>query len=832
MKTIHYMILCIVALFFGCIEEYNPFLPEHSCVTINRITSFNSSDSIRIFCTETLWVSAYVVEYIDSFSIHIEHNRLWYDTTIYHNDIYSTIPFYFSIIDTGSKKITIKTYKNNNTTPFITTYTLFTYSPLYQEHIEADLGDDIVIKTDSVRDKDLLYYWYFPPHDTIVRYTYEAVCCPQHGTTDTLVTGQLWIQDTSGNHSPHSLFTFYLADKTGPQILYIHEDLVHGDTIAVGDSSFFFRVFILDNNNSAPATALIDGNTFDEKDTVAHIYTHFIDSIYGFSQDNPRCIRVGATDNSKNHNTTRRNFYVYYDEAIQNTQSVFVQIEKIQDSLTAKPYLSICGKTRSNKQQSLRMKIVVNGSCKNNDTVITLQKDADSHGWKGTWSWNSVPLATNDRNVITVQAFAESQTVPCALDSTVIHHFFSIVDSIPPTIAAVTVDSTQIDITKPFYTSKERVTVSVRVKEFQSQIENVIINDTNAVNSDSTVPVWSAPVLLHHLQSGNSIAVKVTDKANNTTNTLLTLFHNTMPVVQNLKWNSTVFIDTNHVTPFVDTLVLFDADSGDRITLRDCSDVTVAMDLDTMHGIVTWYPHIGSDTIRIGISDGIQDTVYAWPFCVKTKTVPVLSFGACTLPDTIQIHAPALHEVLKIKKGTGIGPFSFSAWIPTSDDTLLFKTSDSTIYWNPVESDTGMHYFIAVVTDAYPHCDTLRDTFAVIPPHFYPCSLSTSNHPLLQHDTLDLSNSDTATLTFTIHDKDPFHTEEYILTIVLGNKSETYIPKDSIYTRTFLPVKENISEQCTVTVTDKNNSSDTVSITIKYPVRKNSLHAVTITPKQ
>ena len=168
--------------------------------------------------------------------------------------------------------------------------------PLRQNAFRSPFGIDVQLASDSVLDTDLSYYWYFPPHDTFTSHKSSTKVNPLHVETDTAGEGRIWIKDNKGNRSPCALFSFFFIDTTGPAILHAHEDTLKNDPVAVGDSSFFFRVFIFDKRNILPLTASINGENFKDVDSIKNIFTHFIDTVYKYGKSNPRTLLVTAKD--------------------------------------------------------------------------------------------------------------------------------------------------------------------------------------------------------------------------------------------------------------------------------------------------------------------------------------------------------------------------------------------------------------------------------------------------------------------------------------------------------------------------------------------------------
>ncbi len=310
MKHSFFIILFAALLWLFC-SEYNPFEnPANiNVVVVAEKSSLQRDSATNIFTTETLTVIATVREKIDSFTIHAPTNRYWTKQTITAPIADGEYIFLFSYNDSGSATVLLNTYRNNGDI-IPQEFSLKINNPLAQSPITIEQGTDFVLSTPAVSDFDTRYHWKFfkesgqPLTFSNATSNYTAqINEPLSGDT-----GYLWVEDTAGNTSPLTPFTYSTIDTTGPVILCLNKGPI-GDTLISGAGTFVFKVEC--NDGQGIGGALINNENFSDSTLNIKATTYYktlfnLDTLSGYF-----LVAVNAWDAKNNHR--RDTFFIRYD---------------------------------------------------------------------------------------------------------------------------------------------------------------------------------------------------------------------------------------------------------------------------------------------------------------------------------------------------------------------------------------------------------------------------------------------------------------------------------------------------------------------------------------
>jgi hypothetical protein len=184
-KTLFFFILVMLT----CVREYNPFDDLANVKIQIDAKTFKDGAPITIFSTETLCLAPMVGEKIDSFNLTVNGSIFWTDTSIARKNgsFEKKYAFYISFNETGHKEILITTYFSGVSKADVKKIPLQVYSPLRQDSVCVYLGAPCALSTPPVKDKNVLYHWYFgkgiqvsnkDPHFVFTLYQEpEAIAC-------------------------------------------------------------------------------------------------------------------------------------------------------------------------------------------------------------------------------------------------------------------------------------------------------------------------------------------------------------------------------------------------------------------------------------------------------------------------------------------------------------------------------------------------------------------------------------------------------------------------------------------------------------------------------
>ncbi len=490
-----YIAILLLPVLPVCIDEYNPFSDLSNAIMVIESKSFTNGENISIFSAETLSVSPLIDDNIDSFSIHVDDNRLWSngDTTIYNTGSLNTLyTFYISFYDTGYKYITVTTFRKD-TLPHIEKYQVYAFSPLKQAPVNGYSGaikGSIQLSTEPVADSDVLYHWNFGS-GLIIKSSQNVLDTNiLYSVPDSL--GAVYVTDWNEQfQSPVSPFRFSILDTIFPTILCTNTDSMINDTIITGDSIFVFKTQIYDQDTIAVPvdSATVDGENFDIFYEKNRIYSKFFYNMQLY-KDTATMVTVTAVDNPYFANTSRKTFWLRYDSTIQQIGGVEIVINHISDTTTtANPSYTISGRVINTTGETIILEAAVNGvphSIKH--TIACLDT-----GWYWTLSLNE------GKNSVIISAKALNEAILTQKKVT-IYHDPDFIDSIGPKIWQIFADN-KLFTGQPVIVDTSEIEIRVIVFDEHSKIDSVTINGVIAERREMIKVIPLQLQLVTHLRT-------------------------------------------------------------------------------------------------------------------------------------------------------------------------------------------------------------------------------------------------------------------------------------------------------------------------------------------
>jgi len=178
---------------------------------------------------------------------------------------------------------------------------------------------------------------------------------------------------------------------------------------------------------------------------------------------------------------------------------------------------------------------------------------------------------------------------------------------------------------------------------------------------------------------------------------------------------------------------------------------------------------------------------------------------------------------LKLNVIIGTPPFHYTAAIATLDTVILDSATTDTFSWAPDSNDTGTHILKCMVTDSANTKDLFIHTFTVLPPNSDTVKLDYIVKPdsIWKGDTIDLRDSVTAQVTFTVTDNDNPLTETHTVTITSSDGISTFTLdslNDSLqFNLTIEPEINKDDEQILVKVVDSDTNKAQKVLNVLYP---------------
>lgn len=799
----------IIPLMLLCSHPESPF-SDHSNARMHFIpekSTFNSSnfDSAAVFSTETLTVAATVSELIDSFSVHIEKNRLWHHQVIQKptNEYYV---FPVSFYDTGKQTIEIITYRTNSDKQ-VQDISLFVKNPLFQPDIpEHVLADTLTLSAKGASDKNgIIYNWQFGTGGQLVQSPYTSTPASITSANNNESDGTFWISD-SLYQSPKVSFNYIFIDSTPPVILCMNE---HFDAvkkrIKTADSIFSFMVRVTDRGNQAVGNVKINNQPADYKRM--NVYTKIVKNVHLHSPENPIYMVVYAIDNSVFGNDTADTFAIEFDKNAISRGVTSIKIGSFSGNelSTTRNTISVYGSVENSDNQFINVQFTLN-DIPVKDTTI-----------RGYGQWNAMLSLAEGTNSFRIRAVDTNNYV---LDSLFVPIYYSknIEDNTPPVITSIEID-TQLVNNEIYYTEKDSARIVINTFDAGSGIQKVIFrSDTRKDSIIMPENAYRAVYTMRSLQHKvNNLYVSVIDiKGNQKLDTLL-LIKNAPPTFTMNKTIPYVVYIGQHYT---DTIKWYDSDN-DAITFT-VSGHPESMNIDN-NGVITWVPTAAdtTDELSFQIKDGFKSVKGYYPFAIMdpSKMAPTISISDSTkIPLFLEAEKDSLNFIIKTVNNTGKQPFNYTARIINRNIPILDFSRDSIVHWKPLERDTGIIELQIIAEDSLKFSDTLYRSITILRPNKDTVSLQWSTDAsMMDGNSILLPNpTDTAIVAFKIIDNDDPRTEKHILSITLNAKKSTIAIAGDTFSIRLFPLSNEFTDTLSVIISDNTNTSDTVIIPVTY----------------
>ncbi len=809
--TISFLLLPVSLV---CIDEHNPFTDLSNAKIVIESKSFINGENVPVFSAETLSVAPVVDDNIDSFTLQADDNRLWSDgdTTIHNNgSLDDEYTFYISFYDTGYKDIIVTTFRKD-TLPYSEKFKVYAYSPLSQAPVSGYSSytkGSLQLHMEPVEDPGVLYYWNFG-NSYLIKSSQNVL---DTNIIDPIpdTVGTIYITDRDGQfQSPVSYFSFSIFDTISPVILCVNSDSIVNDTIITGDSIFVFKAQIYDQDTVAIGvdSAAINGEVFDQFYEKNKVYSKFFFNIHQY-KDTAKKVLVTATDNDYFNNSSGKTFWIRYDSTIEQTGNVEIYVNQVSDTtITANPTYTISGRVINTTGSTITLEIEVNDSVYDVKHTIT---SVDT-----TWFWT---LSLNEgSNTAFIFARALSGTI-LNKKKVKIYHDPDIADPTGPVIWKIYADN-QLYSGSPVYVDTSSVEIRTIAFDIHSKIDSLQINGSAALAQADGI-TYSAHITPQHPPENTAVEITAKDIHSNQTDTTISVIYNTLPRVKRDSLRNPVLPIG---TTYQDTIYTSDAE----MDFTHIAFITQGS-WQVSGKVISFTPdssHIGNDSITFQVYDGFQYTpVHTWYYEV-IDTVPVDSVKfSPDLKNQLPTWMIAGEDSLSLKLNVIIGtpPFHYTAAIANLDTVILDSATTDTFSWAPDLNDTGTHILKCMVTDSANTKDLFIHTFTVLPPNSDTVKLDYIVKPdsIWNGDTIDLRDSVTAQVTFTVTDNDNPLTETHTVTITSADGISTFTLdslNDSLqFNLTIGPELNKDDEQILVEVVDSDNHTAQKILNVLYP---------------
>lgn len=661
-----------------CTDLTNPYLDADNAMAKISDKNFSDSDSLKIFSTKSLSVVVYLKEHVEKFKLHIDKNRLWSseDTVITKNK-FNKEPFLFdfSFYDTGWQQISLTTYRNNGDS-VVEKYTVYAYSPLYQNTIKARVGDTILLKTDPVGDK-VLYVWNFR-NGTPVK-DQSPVVRTVFSNSMTSSVGELYVEDFTNHKSPVILFNINPSSSDELSIRCVN-DSIKNDTIYTTAKELPLKLQIMGAEQVKKLT--VNGNAIGNLSKVDNYHACTVNLKGLDSITNPLNVIVEVTDNK--NRTVKDTFYVVFVNhwpGISVTFPADDSIETMASSVMVTGNVTSIGTFRS-----LFLVIRNNGKIQNNKIVLP-----ENSGFSF-----SIPLSEY-KNHMVLELFTDSMmTSRIATNDFYVFYVPEGKDTLAPQIRSVRGNGAVLN--RISYSGSDTLNLEIIATD-NSGFVSVFVNDQSAVKNDSSL-IFSATVNLKHEIKGNQILVKAIDSNGLSDIDTFLVYYNRLPQWSKLP-PSYMVADVGSITVF--NIVAQDPD-GDSLTVSMTIKTNPEKLFNISSGTIGWIPEAkdtGEYTVNLLAWDGYQEIDTSFIIRVKSPSslTPVkISNRATDISDTIFV-GDSLNIKIEAVSSTGTRPFQYNAYFTDKKTAPLLNGTDSVLSWKPTVADTGYRVLRLVITD-------------------------------------------------------------------------------------------------------------------------------------
>lgn len=652
MKKNTILLIYIMGIGLFC-SEYNPFEnPANVKMEIDlSIASIATNDSAYIFSSETLFVAGAVREEIDSFSISVNNNRFFSDTTIIAPIKIGNYAFPFSFVDTGLANITLITYRKNGD-DVQEDLAVTVKNPLLQDTVIISEALIESLYTTAVSDTGIRYNWSLSPNREDI-YTISQKSNTFSGNITLFdhnsSLGYLWVVDNFGNESPRSTFVYQFIDSVGPIITSDNDGYNPATNVIVsGDKTFILKVHC--NDLSGISAALVSDSSFDSFEIKSNNERIYYKTFYSIDTiTDSMAISVSASDNL-NH-VSSKTFYLKYDEA--GPKEVFRLI-----SPASQPY------TTSSAIFNIQMQI--------NNLFTSSMKVIANHIEGGIIDTLDTIAVSDTARIITFPVNLAAQ------DNIIIFTAVDTLGGIATDTIKINYNATSLDVNAPHISSIEVNGVEgddhivstnyaiLKLSAYDENLDSVIINgESKALGSNY---IWLDTIVT--TTEKTAFIIRLVDAFGNATDKKIWVQKNNIPIISEQPlWPKTLVVGTT----WKDTLRLYDED-GDSLklthlirTLDNQNSATESYQQILQNSVmfkklsrfrweVSWSGLNITDSLKgrtiptaIVIYDFKQDSTYNWDFSIVDSADAKAYDFTVTLPkfiDTTKNGAVDLSQIM------------------------------------------------------------------------------------------------------------------------------------------------------------------------------------------
>ncbi len=804
--------LCaLLASGIGCIDDYNPFVDTSNAGIYVVSQTVADGDTVSIFSAETLQVQILLKEHIDRLVVTASENRTWAGDTQVTHDQFATEPLSFvvSFYDTGRQWVSLTTHGGGSMMS-ADTFWLHAVSPLHQDTVTGAYSTPLQLSTTPVGDKDARYVWSFGAGEDIE--SDSATTMASVSTSSPSSMGELWVTD--GTHrSPSVPFTFFLGDTTPPTIHCINLGHDGGDTVYPGNPRFVFKVAVEDDGGRPVDSVSCNGEPFDETRVNGNGYYRFLTGLTDNDVDNPFVAFVHAIDDIDSfRNEASRTFYIVYSDTLPAGPDVGLNLSFPGEEVTVTGSRSVqlIGTIETNVPETLQVVVEVETTDSLHTDTVTLNSSA--------LPWYRTVTLTEGTNPLSLRVLDTTLNDTHQVLERTLAYVPGLVDTTPPVILDVFVyDRRATGGSAIVY--KSLVTVRVNAGDAAGNIGSVLFNGIPWVRTNQSW-YYSDTLRIEHSLEGTDILIQIEDESGNVAEKTVTAYFNRYPVFERKPSPAYLWVDSTYRS----VVTAIDADGDEVVFSKHRGPETLEV---TPTGDITWTPgreSIGSHTVRLRATDGYQSVYYSYNLYVSDSGQPAAPVVFETLeedfPVSLQADRDTLELTLRVRPGTGIAPYYYSARLANSGGILLQEERDSVLHWTPTMSDTGYRQLLVSVRDNISSSDTIYPRIFVVPSN-RPCSLSVSyNSSTTATGAVDLNARRGAdTLLFRISDPDPSEVERHAVTVY---QARTHVTSsiDSMVSDSLRVIVNpwvfDGSDTVIVTVRDVAGNADTLIQTIYY----------------
>lgn len=654
------------SLLLCCSRDYNPF---HDLTNARaRVIEWNFGsagrrDTVEIFSTATIRIAVAVRESVDSFSLMVPGNRFGDSCTMRGPLGDSAYCLAFSLWDTGRVNLTLTTFRKGDQ-PASEVFSLYARSPLKPRPVQGYQAALVRLTTDSVADRDAVYYWHFSDAIDIAS-AFPVLDTMIAGVLPTSGIGKFWVSDVRGRFaSPPLQFSYSLADTSAPRISLLPGELTKRDTVFSGDTALALRVSIVDPGCGVVVGGNINGGSFD--DIAGGTYTKIFHNLPAIT---PLKVTIGATDLSGNQSA--QDYWIVYSSAIAAGKTMRLIIESPAAETTFTPVRQrvIVGSVTNDRcdSASVTVQCLLNG-------VIVGEVQRSFLGCGSIWGF---PLSLDfDTSDILVRAHTLDGQSIGEMRRMIIYRS-GITDAEPPVIAEVAIDGLRGNVV---YTPKKNPAVRIIAFDEGSGLASVQINGRPL--RDPVAPgiyLWNDSVTLDHAIGGNQVQVTAVDHSGNRASNIVIAYYNSLPKIVRKPDHAA---ELAAGIAYAETLLVLDADNDPLVV----SATIAPPGLTFTDSVIRWTStaaDTGQKPVKLRACDAYQCSDFACTLAVyPTKVLPcslsltskwgVLNQGTLTLANGV---ADTLGVCMNGGAVAGVNRYSVTISL---DDKVTVRTIDST----------------------------------------------------------------------------------------------------------------------------------------------------------